>query len=165
MAREGDLDASGKPVKICRGIEVGHIFQLGDKYTRALETTVLDKNGKSAYPLMGCYGIGVSRIVGAAIEQSHDEKGIIWPKSMSPFDVHFIAITKSDEYLQKAEEIYLSLKESGIDVLFDDRKVGPGFKFKDADLLGVPMQIVLGEETLKTRDYQQLIENLGRNTR
>ena len=152
------MDASGKPVKICRGIEVGHIFQLGDKYTRALETTVLDKNGKSAYPLMGCYGIGVSRIVGAAIEQSHDEKGIVWPKSMSPFDVHFIAITKSDEYLQKAEEIYLALKESGIDVLFDDRKVGPGFKFKDADLLGVPTQLVLGERDFKNTQELSIID-------
>ena len=158
MSREGDLDSCGKPVKICRGIEVGHIFQLGDKYTKALETTVLDKNGKSAYPLMGCYGIGVSRIVGAAIEQSHDEKGIIWPKSMSPFDVHFIAITKSDEYLQKAEEIYLAIKESGIDVLFDDRKVGPGFKFKDADLLGVPTQLVLGERDFKNTQELSIVD-------
>lgn len=149
MSQEGDLDASGNQIKTCRGIEVGHIFQLGDKYTNALEATVLDQNGKAMYPLMGCYGIGVSRIMGAAIEQSHDEDGIIWPKAMSPFDVHFIGITKTEEYQNKAEEIYQSLKVAGMDVVFDDRKVGPGFKFKDADLLGVPLQVVLGERDFK----------------
>jgi len=150
LAKENDLDKSGKPVKICRGIEVGHIFQLGDKYTKSLSTTVLDKNGKSMSPLMGCYGIGVSRILGAAIEQSHDEKGIIWPKNISPFDLHFIAIAKSEEYSKISEEIYHQFKNAGIDVLFDDRNVGPGFKFKDADLLGIPLQLVFGE-----RDYKE----------
>ena len=104
---------------------------------------------------MGCYGIGVSRIVGAAIEQSHDEKGIILPKRISPFDLHFVSITKTDEFKEKAEQIYKLLKENGFDVLFDDRKVGPGFKFKDADLLGVPTQLVLGERDFK--NTQELI--------
>ena len=161
-SQEGDLDKSGKPIKICRGIEVGHIFQLGDKYTKSLSTTVLDNNGKSMHPLMGCYGIGVSRIMGAAIEQSHDENGIVWPKSISPFDLHFIAITKSEEFEIKANEIYESLKSKGYDVLFDDRNVGPGFKFKDADLLGVPLQVVLGERDFKeTQNLTIIIRKTG----
>lgn len=150
VAKMGDLDLNGNPVNTCRGIEVGHIFQLGDKYTKTLETTVLDHNGKAMNPLMGCYGIGVSRILGAAIEQSHDEKGIIWPKNISPFDLHFVAIAKSEEFRKVADDIYKKLKSANIDVLFDDRKVGPGFKFKDADLLGVPLQLVFGE-----RDYKE----------
>lgn len=149
LAKVGDQDLNGNLVNICRGIEVGHIFQLGEKYTKALDTTVLDKNGKSMNPLMGCYGIGVSRILGAAIEQSHDEKGIIWPKNMSPFDLHFIAITKTEEYLNISEEIYNQFKKAGVDILFDDRNEGPGFKFKDADLLGVPIQLVFGERDFK----------------
>ena len=150
LSKDGDLDENDKSVRVCRGIEVGHIFQLGDKYTTALGASILDKNGKSMNPLMGCYGIGVSRILGAAIEQSHDEKGIIWSKSISPFDLHFIAISKSDEFRNLSDEIYCELKNNGIDVLYDDRNVGPGFKFKDADLLGVPLQLVLGE-----RDYRE----------
>jgi prolyl-tRNA synthetase len=150
MSQAGDLDLEGNTIDICRGIEVGHIFQLGDKYTKALNTTILDKNGKAMNPLMGCYGIGVSRILGAAIEQSHDEKGIIWPKSISPFELHFVSISKSEEFSKISEEIYDSLKKAGIDVIYDDRKVGPGFKFKDADLLGVPLQLVFGE-----RDYKE----------
>jgi len=153
FSKPGDLDDDDNEVSICRGIEVGHIFQLGAKYTSALGASILDSNGKSTHPLMGCYGIGVSRILGAAIEQSHDDKGIIWPKSISPFDIHFIAITKTDELRKVSEEVYQSLLEAGFDVLMDDRKVGPGFKFKDADLLGVPLQLVLGE-----RDYRETNE-------
>lgn len=156
MTMEGDLAANGQVVKIKKGIEVGHIFQLGDKYTRAMDISVLDQNGKAAYPLMGCYGIGITRIAAAAIEQSHDDKGIIWHKSIAPFQVHFIAITKNEEFKQKADEIYQDLNKS-LEVVFDDRKAGPGFKFKDADLLGCPLQVVLGERDFKESGKLKII--------
>ncbi|EQC51202.1 proline--tRNA ligase [Bacteriovorax sp. DB6_IX] len=150
LAREGDKTEDGKgTVKVKRGIEVGHIFQLGDKYTKGMGVTVLDANGKAATPLMGCYGIGITRIVAAAIEQNHDENGIIWPASIAPYNFSFVAIAKSDEYKELAEDIYNEMKSEGFDVLFDDRKAGPGFKFKDADLLGLPLQLVLGERDHK----------------
>jgi len=150
LAREGDKTLDGKgTVKVKRGIEVGHIFQLGDKYTKGMGATVLDNNGKAATPLMGCYGIGITRVVAAAIEQNHDEKGIIWPASIAPYNFSFVAIAKSDEYKELADEIYNEMLNEGFDVLFDDRKAGPGFKFKDADLLGLPLQLVLGERDHK----------------
>jgi prolyl-tRNA synthetase len=146
MANAGDLTVDGKGVvEIKKGIEVGHIFQLGDKYTKALSVTVLDQNGKTATPIMGCYGIGVSRVVAAAIEQQHDQDGIIWPISIAPYQVYFVTIAKAPETSILAEEIYQELMAAGIEVVYDDRKVGPGFKFKDADLLGIPVQLVLGE--------------------
>ena len=151
LAKEGDKTTDGQgTVKIKRGIEVGHIFQLGDKYTKGMNTTVLDKNGKTVHPLMGCYGIGVTRVVAAAIEQNHDENGIVWPASIAPYDLSFVAIAKSEEYKALAEEIYQELLEEGFDALYDDRKAGPGFKFKDADLLGLPIQLVLGERDHKS---------------
>ncbi|MDD0854842.1 proline--tRNA ligase [Halobacteriovorax sp. GB3] len=149
-SQEGDLTLDGKGVvKVKRGIEVGHIFQLGNKYTEGMDVTVLDNNGKTIHPLMGCYGIGVTRVVAAAIEQNHDENGIIWPASIAPYDLSFIGICKSDEYKELAEKMYGELKDAGFDVLFDDRNAGPGFKFKDADLLGLPIQVVLGERDHK----------------
>lgn len=162
LAKASDHTVVGDhPIEIKRGIEVGHIFQLGDKYTKAMNFSVLDQNGKSRNPLMGCYGVGVSRLIAAVIEQCHDEKGIVWPKSCSPFDVHFIAITKSDEALKTAISFYEEIRQLGIDVLIDDRKAGPGFKFKDADLLGIPVQVVFGE-----RDFQedQTLEIIARKT-
>ena len=107
---------------------------------------VLDQNGKTVPPLMGCYGIGITRTVAAAIEQSHDEKGIVWPVSLAPADVYFASLAKSDELKGLAEEVYEELQNAGLDTVFDDRKVGPGFKFKDADLLGLPLRVVLGEK-------------------
>jgi len=146
MANAGDLTLDGKGVvEIKKGIEVGHVFQLGDKYTKALSVTVLDQNGKTATPIMGCYGIGVTRVVAAAIEQQHDQDGIIWPISIAPYQVYFATIAKTPETSIIAEEIYQELMNAGIEVIYDDRKVGPGFKFKDADLLGIPVQLVLGE--------------------
>ena len=151
LAQLGDFDPAGKSeIEIKRGIEAGHIFQLGDIYTKAMNVTVLDQNGKTAHPLMGCYGAGITRIIAGAIEQNHDDKGIIWPISMAPAHIHFVAITKSDELKAKAEEIYTSLKDANFEIVFDDRKAGPGFKFKDADLLGLPFQLVLGE-----RDFNE----------
>ncbi len=150
LAKEGDLTIEGsKKVSVRRGIEVGHIFQLGDKYTKALSVKILDKNGKQAVPLMGCYGIGITRVAAAAIEQNHDEKGIIWPASIAPYHVYFALIGKDPEILAFADKIYQELQEQKIEVVFDDRNVGPGFKFKDADLLGLPLQLVLGERDFK----------------
>jgi prolyl-tRNA synthetase len=148
LAQEGDLDSFGKPVTLKRGIEVGHIFQLGKKYTESMGVMILGPDGKTMNPLMGCYGIGVTRVIGAAIEQSHDEKGIIWPLSIAPFQVHFVSIWKNKEFLNTCNEIYEELNAAGIDTIFDDRDAGPGFKFKDADLLGCPIILACGE-----RDY------------
>ncbi len=162
MAKEGDLTLDGVgSVKLKRGIEVGHIFQLGDKYTKGMGVSVLDSNGKSMHPLMGCYGIGITRIVAAAIEQNHDENGIIWPASIAPYHLSFVAITKTDEYKEIANEIYQELLSSNLEVMFDDRKAGPGFKFKDADLIGLPVQLVLGERDFKN---DQMLEIRIRKT-
>jgi prolyl-tRNA synthetase len=149
LSQEGDLCPQGTKVSIKKGIEVGHIFQLGDKYSKGMGATVLDNNGKAINPLMGCYGIGVTRTIAAAIEQSHDKDGIVWPVSLAPYHVHIVLIGKSEEFKTIGHEIYLNLKQHGVEVLYDDRKMGPGFKFKDADLLGLPIRITLGE-----RDYK-----------
>ena len=150
LAKLGDVAENGQEIIIKRGIELGHIFQLGDKYTKSMGITVLDQNGKAMHPLMGCYGIGVTRIVAAAIEQGHDENGIKWPKSIAPYQVHLVHIGKKDEFKAKVEKMYEELVAAGIEVLYDDRNAGPGFKFKDADLLGLPFQLVMGE-----RDYDK----------
>lgn len=150
LAKEGDLTSEGNEVSFRRGIEVGHIFQLGDKYTKSMKATVLDQNGKKINPLMGCYGIGVTRTMASAIEQSHDEDGIIWPKAIAPYSVYFAKIGKKEETTKVCEEIYQDLKSNGIEVLFDDRGMGPGLMFKDADLLGLPIRVILGE-----RDYEK----------
>jgi prolyl-tRNA synthetase len=150
LARKGDHTLDGKGiVEEKKGIEVGHIFQLGDKYTKSLKANVLDQNGKTLAPLMGCYGMGITRLVAAAIEQHHDDKGIIWPKSIAPYDIYFALIGKSEEYHLLASAVYEDIKMAGFDVLFDDRKQGAGFKFKDSDLLGLPLRVVLGERDHK----------------
>ena len=154
LARMGDLAEDKKtPIKMRKGIEVGHIFQLGDKYSKSMGATVLDQNGKKAVPLMGCYGIGVTRTMQAAIEQNHDEHGIIWPAPIAPYQVYFGVIGKKEETKKLSDEIYQELTTSGLEVLFDDRGMGPGPMFKDADLLGLPVRIVLGE-----RDYEKTKE-------
>lgn len=146
MAQKGDLGPDGKtPVAFRKGIEVGHIFQLGDKYSKSMNATVLDQNGKKVHPLMGCYGIGVSRTLAAAIEQNHDENGIIWPAQIAPFDIYFAVVGKSESTKALSEKIYTSLKEASFDVLMDDRGLGFGAMLKDADLLGLPIRILLGE--------------------
>ena len=146
-ARAGDISPDGKGVlKIARGMEVGHIFKLGDKYSKALNAEVLDENGKQQVILMGCYGIGVSRLMSAVIEQKNDEYGIIWPKSIAPYiaDV-IIANVKDETQVTVAERIYEALKNENIDVVLDDRNERAGFKFKDADLIGFPLKIVAGK--------------------
>ena len=149
--QEGDPSPDGQGVlTIARGIEVGHIFQLGRKYSEALNAGVLDENGKSVTMTMGCYGIGVSRVVGAAIEQHHDEKGIIWPASIAPFQVALLPMQmkKSQRLREAAEKLYAELKAAGIDVLFDDREIRPGVMFADCELIGIPHRIVIGDRGL-----------------
>ena len=148
---EGDASPDGKgTLSLCRGIEVGHIFQLRTKYSEAMQATYLDENGQSQVMEMGCYGIGVSRIVGAAIEQGHDDKGIIFPRSMAPFDVVIcpIGLDKSDAVKQAAFDLYKQLQQAGVDVLLDDRGERPGVMFAESDLMGVPHRIVIGDRGL-----------------
>ncbi len=148
----GDASPDGKgTLSLCRGIEVGHIFQLRSKYAEAMEATYLDENGKSQVMEMGCYGIGVSRIVGAAIEQGHDDNGIIFPSSMAPFSVVIcpIAYGKSELVRQKAHDLYDALLGAGVDVLLDDRNGRPGVMFAESDLIGIPHRVVIGERGLK----------------
>jgi prolyl-tRNA synthetase len=137
-------------LKIVTGVELGHIFKLGTKYSDALHAKFLDENGKDNPIIMGSYGIGIERIVACYIEQNHDADGIIWDKSIAPFQVHMIAIgSKSKQLLDMAERVYGLLRDDGIEVLFDDRMdISPGFKFKDADLLGIPYQLIIGERNL-----------------
>jgi len=149
MIKEKTAPNGGK-LSFARGIEVGHIFQLGDKYSKSMKCTVLTDKGNSIYPLMGCYGIGISRIMASSIEQNHDESGIIWPKPLSPFEIIIIALNKNSEdtTLTKSREIYYQLIESGYEVLLDDRNERAGVKFADADLLGIPLRLIVGERGL-----------------
>ncbi len=149
--QEGDPSPDGNgTVTIARGIEVGHIFQLGQKYSESMNATVLDENGKAQVMTMGCYGIGVSRVVAAAIEQNHDDKGIIWPAAIAPFQVALLPMkmNKSHRVREAVEKLYNKLSEAGIDVLLDDRNVRPGFMFADMELIGIPHRIVVGERGL-----------------
>ncbi|MCP4913645.1 MAG: proline--tRNA ligase [Oligoflexia bacterium] len=159
LAKEGDLTIEGsKPVLVKRGIEVGHIFQLGDKYTKAMGVTVLGNDGKTQTPLMGCYGLGITRVVAAAIEQCHDDKGIIWPKEIAPYQVYFATIAKSEEFKAQADDVYKKLTDAGFEVIYDDRKAGAGFKFKDADLLGLPVRVVMGERDFKESGEFEVVD-------
>ncbi len=148
---DGDPSPDGKGVlNIKRGIEVGHIFQLGTKYSQAMNATVLSENGKAEIMTMGCYGIGVSRVVASAIEQNHDDNGIIWPDSIAPFKIAIVPMNmhKSDRVKQAAEKLYADLNSAGIEVLFDDRKERPGVMFANMELVGIPYRIVIGERSL-----------------
>ncbi len=149
---DGDSSPDGKgTLSIVRGIEVGHIFQLGDKYSSALNATVLDENGKSTVTKMGCYGIGVSRVVAAAIEQNHDDSGIIWPMSLAPFQLAICPINyhKSELVKQAADEFYAQCQQLGIEVILDDRQLRPGAMFSDMELIGIPHRIVFSDRGLK----------------
>lgn len=150
LAQEGDPSPrTGEPMSLTKGIEVGHIFKLGTKYSDAMNCTFLDEKGKSQVMPMGCYGLGIGRTVAAAIEQNHDEDGIIWPRPLAPFEVLLIALNPQDEEVVKvAESLYSGLLERGVDVLFDDRRERPGVKFKDADLIGIPYRVVVGKKGL-----------------
>lgn len=148
---EGDPSPTGNGhLHIARGIEVGHVFKLGKKYSESLKTQVLDEQGKSLVPFMGCYGIGVTRVVAAAIEQNHDEHGIIWPEALAPFNVVIVALSpqRSDAVREASEQLYKNFTAAGIDVLLDDRDERPGIKFADAELYGIPHRLVVGDKGL-----------------
>jgi prolyl-tRNA synthetase len=147
----GDPSPSGKgQLVIRRGIEVGHIFQLGRKYSQSMQASVLDPAGKALTPLMGCYGIGVTRVVAAAIEQNHDEKGIIWPEPLAPYTVLILTLNhdRSETVRNCGDGLYAQFEAAGIDALYDDRDARPGVKFADAELLGIPHCIVVGDRGL-----------------
>jgi len=148
---DGDISPDGEgKLSIARGIEVGHIFQLGDKYSTAMNANVLNENGKQQIMTMGCYGIGVTRVVAAAIEQNHDDKGIIWPDTIAPFHVSILPMNmhKSERLREAVETLYTELKQAGFDVLLDDRKERPGVMFADMELIGIPHRLVLGDRGL-----------------
>ena len=147
--KEGDTcSICGKPLRVARGIECGHIFKLGKKYSEAMHAVVLDENGKEVVMEMGCYGIGISRTMAAAIEQNNDENGIIWPTAIAPFIVDVIATNMKDESQVKlAEELLEALESNGIETIYDDRNERAGFKFKDADLIGFPFKVVCGKKS------------------
>ena len=144
--KEGDPSPSGNgTVELARGIELGHIFQLGRKYTEAMDVQILDENGKRAVPTMGSYGIGISRMLAVIAEQRHDDKGLVWPVEIAPYQVHVAVANKDAAALEAGDRITAELSEAGLEVLFDDRpKVSPGVKFKDAELLGMPFIVILG---------------------
>jgi prolyl-tRNA synthetase len=140
----------GKETRTDKGIEVGHTFKLGTKYSKAMGATFLDEQGREKEIVMGCYGIGVGRTVAAAIEQSYDQNGIIFPMPIAPFQVLILPVNMNIDLLKEtAEQLYQTLSQSGIEVLYDDREESPGVKFKDADLIGIPLRITLGEKNLK----------------
>lgn len=163
LIAEGDpCPHCGAPVKMTHGIEVGQVFKLGTKYSEALGATFLDENGKEKPLIMGCYGIGVSRTMAAAIEQFHDENGIIWPVAIAPFEVVIVPINAKDEaQMQVAEKLYADMKNAGIDVLLDDRKDRAGVKFKDADLIGYPVRITVSPKLLDENEVEIKVRKDG----
>lgn len=165
LAVGGDPSPAGDGLlKEVKGIEVGHIFKLGKKYTSAFEMTVLDVNGKPVTPIMGCYGIGVSRTMAAVIEQDHDESGIVWPISIAPFEICLVSITKTPEEEKKAAELYAALSAAGMEVIWDDRDLRPGVKFADADLIGYPIRLTLGKGYFENGEVE-LLERRGKKMR
>jgi prolyl-tRNA synthetase len=146
--QEGDPSPDGKgTIRFAKGIEVGHVFKLGTRYSEAMNATFLDENGKAQPMIMGCYGIGVSRTLAAVCEQFNDEHGLVWPASLAPFDVHLIPVNMKDNAQRMlAEELYEQMKEYRLDVLMDDRSERPGVKFADADLIGLPVRVTVGKK-------------------
>ena len=152
----------GGSLEHAKGIEVGQVFKLGTKYSEALQATFLDQNGRPNPMIMGCYGIGVSRTLAAAIEQYHDENGIIWPRSIAPFEAVIVPINAKDEALMSTSQtIYTALQNAGVDVLLDDRKDRAGVKFKDADLIGYPLRITVSKNTLENNEVEIQIRKSG----
>ena len=153
----GDPSPSGKGrLQLARGIEVGHVFQLGRKYSHSMKATVLDEQSRPVEMFMGCYGIGITRVVAAAIEQNNDANGIIWPEPLAPFQVVLIpmAYQKSDKVRAVSDQLYEQMRKAGIEVLFDDRDARPGVKFADAELLGIPHRVVVGERGLEAGNLE-----------
>ena len=161
---EGDASPDGQgTLQIKRGIEVGHIFQLGTKYSEAMKATVQGEDGRNQVMTMGCYGIGITRVVAAAIEQNHDERGIIWPAALAPFQVAILPMNMHKSFRVKdlAEELYATLRAKGIDVILDDRKERPGVMFADMELIGVPHSIVIGERNLDNEEVEYKARRSG----
>ncbi len=160
----GELAPNGKSkLRIVKGIELGHIFKLGTKYSDALGARYLDENGAAKPIIMGSYGIGIERIIACHIEQNHDENGIIWDKAIAPYHVHLISVsTKNKDVVEMAEHLYKEMSGAGIEVLYDDRtSTSPGFKFKDADLLGMPYQVIVGEKNLANNKVEIKVRATG----
>ncbi|MEW6715672.1 MAG: proline--tRNA ligase, partial [Nitrospirota bacterium] len=157
MAKQGDrCPKCGKDIEVEKMIEIGNIFKLGTKYSEPLKAVYLDESGKETPIIMGSYGIGPARIAAAAVEQNHDKDGIIWPQSISPYDVEVIPLNMEDADVRNTAEIlYQELRDSGIEALLDDRDARPGIKFKDADLIGIPWQVIIGKKTLQ-EDFVEL---------
>lgn len=149
VVKEGELSPDGKgKLKFTRGIEIGHIFKLGTRYSKSLNANVLDENGRSIPVIMGSYGIGISRLLSAISEQNADENGLVWPVAVAPYTVHVIPINvKKEVQMNLANQIEEQLTENGIEVLVDDRKERPGVKFADSDLLGIPLRITVGKKS------------------
>ncbi len=150
LAKEEDLNPeTGEKYEVFRASEIGNIFDLGTKFSESFDLYYVDENGGRKYVHMGCYGIGVSRLMGVLVEKYHDEKGIIWPKSVAPYDIHLVTLGDSKEIFNYSEDLYLSLKNNGYDVLWDDRlELSAGEKFADADLIGIPIRIIISKKTL-----------------
>jgi prolyl-tRNA synthetase len=160
---EGDRCPNcGGSLRIFKGIELGHIFKLGDKYTRAFSMSYLDRDGSMQVPIMGCYGIGVERTIAAVIEQNHDENGIVWPLSVAPFHVYLLPVKYDGETKKVCDRIYRDLSEKGIEVLLDDRELRPGVKFKDADLIGIPFRITVGDRGLERGVVEFVLRESGK---
>ncbi len=154
-AREGESSPlGGGPLQSAKAIELGHVFKLGNKYSKAMNATVLDANGKSQIMEMGCYGIGVSRIIAAVADACRDERGLIWPREVAPFAVHLVLLEREEAVVEAAESLYRELQASGFDVLFDDRKESPGVKFADADLIGAPVRVMAGKTTKASGEFE-----------
>lgn len=163
---DGKNAPNGGELTYARGIEVGHIFQLGDKYSQSMKLEVLDSNGKNVNPYMGCYGIGISRIVAAAIEQNHDDKGIIWPKAISPFAISIIVLNDKNDstVMDHAIKIYQELRADGIEVMIDDRDERAGVKFADADLMGIPINVIVGKRGIEQNKLEITSRRTGETT-
>ncbi|MDC0064526.1 proline--tRNA ligase [Gammaproteobacteria bacterium] len=163
---DGKNAPNGGELTYARGIEVGHIFQLGDKYSQSMKLEVLDSNGKNVNPFMGCYGIGISRIVAAAIEQNYDDKGIIWPKAISPFAISIIVLNDKNDstVMDHAIKIYQELRADGIEVMIDDRDERAGVKFADADLMGIPTHVIVGKRGIEQNKLEITSRRTGETT-
>jgi len=155
LAKDGSTCAKcGGLLELKKGIEVGNIFKLGTKYSQAMKATYLDRNGKSQPMVMGCYGIGVGRLLASAIEANHDSDGIIFPKSIAPYQIHLMHIGKGEKVVETADQLYRDWTDRGLEVLYDDRSESPGFKFKEADLIGLPLRVTVSPNTLAVNSVE-----------
>ncbi|HAR49182.1 MAG TPA: proline--tRNA ligase, partial [Smithella sp.] len=164
VTEQDNCPRCGTDIKFARGIEVGHVFKLGTKYSKAMKAGFLDKNGQEKIMIMGCYGIGIGRTVAAGIEQNHDENGIIWPMPLAPYQVIITPVNVNEEdVMESAENLYKSMLAGNIEVIFDDRDERAGVKFKDADLIGIPLRVVVGRKNLAQGKVELKIRKTGEN--